>query len=247
MLTRAKPEPLERPRRFYKLVDAVADGPGFVVRLDLRNIRTPQGALMCLPTLALAELIAAEWAAQDELIVLSDMPATRLAHTAIDAVDEAREATAAEVARYAGSDLLCYFADGPKALVDQELTHWGPVLDWAERDLGLTLERATGIVHRAQPHETLDRVKVLALALDSFVLAGLAQAAGLFGSAILALAVERGELTGETAFDLSRLDEAFQEGQWGVDEEAALRTARMRAEAAALTAWFEALKARPAI
>ena len=49
-------------------------------------------------------------------------------------------------------------------------------------------------------------------------------AAGLFGSAILALALQRGRLTGEAAFDLSRLDEAFQEEQWGVDAEAAVRS-----------------------
>lgn len=242
MFTKAKSEPPDRPRRFYKLVEAVADGRGFTVHLDGRRILTPKGAKLCLPTLALARLIAAEWEAQGSHIVLPDMPATRLAHTAIDAVAEAREATAGEVARYAESDLLCYFADSPKALVDRQVTHWGPVLAWAERDLQLYLKRTTGIVHQPQPPEMLERVRALALALDDFALTGLAHAVGLFGSAILALAVERGELTAETAFDLSRLDEAFQEGQWGIDDAAAARTARMRTEAAVLDPWFEALR-----
>lgn len=242
MLTKAKPEPQERPKRFYKQVDARACGQGFCVRLDDRPIRTPQGAALELPTLSLAELVAGEWAAQGEHIVLPDMPATRLAHTAIDAVAEAREATAAEVARYAASDLLCYFADAPQSLVDQQVQHWGPVLDWAETDLGLTFERATGVIHKAQPPQTIDLVRTLALRLDDFALAGLAHAAGLYGSAILAFAVERRELTGETAFELSRLDEAHQERQWGVDEEAAARTARLTAEARMLQAWFEALR-----
>ncbi|RZJ84190.1 MAG: ATPase, partial [Brevundimonas sp.] len=48
-------------------------------------------------------------------------------------------------------------------------------------------------------------------------------------------------LTGEAAFDLSRLDEAFQEGQWGVDAENAERTAARRAEAMLLERWFNAL------
>lgn len=242
MLTKAKPQPQERPKRFYKQVDARACGQGFCVRLDDRAIRTPQGESLELPTLALAELIAGEWAAQGEHIVLPDMPATRLAHTAIDAVAERRDAVAAEVAHYAGSDLLCYFADGPQALVDEQVHHWGPVLEWAETDLGLRFERATGIVHKPQPAQTLELVKALALRLDDFALAGLAHAAGLYGSAILAFAVERGELTGETAFELSRLDEAHQERQWGVDEEAAARTARLRHEAAVLDAWFKALR-----
>ena len=64
----------------------------------------------------------------------------------------------------------------------------------------------------------------------------------LLGSAVLGLAVQRGALSGAAAFDLSRLDEAFQERQWGVDEEAAVRTAGRRAEAELLDRWFAALK-----
>lgn len=244
MLTKAKPQPPEHPRRFYRQVDAVASGPGFVVRLDGRDIRTPQGEKLCLPTLALACLIAKEWEAQSELIVLPDMPATRLAQTAVDHVSASREAVAGEIARYAGSDLLSYFADAPKSLVDQQIHHWGPVLDWAENELGLRFERTTGIIHKPQPAGTIEQVKALALRLDDFALAGLAHASALYGSAILALAVERGQLTGDTAFELSRLDEAHQEGQWGVDEEAAIRTGRMRREAEMLQEWFQALRSR---
>jgi chaperone required for assembly of F1-ATPase len=242
MLTKAKSQAPEHPRRFYKLVEAVASGPGFVVRLDGRDIRTPMGEKLCLPTLKLACLIAEEWKAQGELIVLPDMPATRLAQTAVDHVGGAREAVAGEVARYASSDLLCYFADSPKSLVDEQDQHWGPVLDWAESQLGLKFERATGVIHKRQPAQTIEQVKTLALRLDDFALAGLAHAAGLYGSAVLALAVERGELTAGTAFELSRLDEAHQESQWGVDEEAAIRTGRMRGEAQMLQGWFEALR-----
>ena len=59
---------------------------------------------------------------------------------------------------------------------------------------------------------------------------------------MLALALHRGQLTGEAAFELSRLDEAFQEQQWGVDAEAAARSAGLRREAVALEKWFGALR-----
>ena len=32
---------------------------------------------------------------------------------------------------FAGTDLLCYRADAPPALVDRQTAHWQPVLDWA--------------------------------------------------------------------------------------------------------------------
>jgi chaperone required for assembly of F1-ATPase len=233
--------PRERPRRFYRAVEAAAVEAGFGVMLDARNLRTPAGARLNLPSLALAELIAAEWDAQDGVIDHAAMPATRLAFTAADRIGTARVATAGEVARQAGADLLCYFADAPEGLTKRQEARWGPILDWAADRLDLSFDRASGVLHRAQPPATLEKVEALALALDDFALAGLALAAGLFGSAVLALALQRGVLDGDVAFDLSRLDEAFQEEQWGVDAEAAERTARLRAEAVMLERWFRAL------
>ncbi len=214
---------------------------GFAVALDARMLRTPAGARLILPGQALAELVASEWAAQEQVIDHSRMPATRLAFTAADRIGAARAATAAEIARQAGADLLCYFAEAPKALTERQEARWAPLLDWAAQTLDLRFERATGILHRAQPQATLDRVEALALSLDDFALAGLALAAGLFSSAVLALALLRGVLSGDEAFDLSRLDEAFQEEQWGIDAEAAERTGRLRGEAAMLERWFRAL------
>jgi chaperone required for assembly of F1-ATPase len=98
-----------------------------------------------------------------------------------------------------------------------------------------------GISPQPQPPETIAQVEFLAAQLDDFRLSAVAFGSALFGSAILSLALERGRLTGEQAFDLSRLDEAFQEEQWGVDEEAAERTANQRAEAIMLDLWLKAL------
>lgn len=235
-------EPGDRPRRFWKAVAVEREGEGWAVRLDGRTPRTPAGARLALPTEAAAGLVAEEWAAQGQSIEMAAMPATRLAATAIDRVGRARAEVADEIARYAGSDLLCYFAEAPAELAARQQREWGPWLDWAERALDLRLARTAGIVHAAQPAEAVDRVRELALGLDDFGLAGLAMAAPLFGSAVLALAVQRGELAAPAAFDLSRLDEAFQEGQWGVDAEAAERTAALRQEAGLLQRWFEALR-----
>lgn len=242
MLTRGKSQPPTRPRRFYAAAGMGVLEGGFSVLLDGRPVRTPGGVKLVLPTSALAQLIAAEWGLQGDHIVLPDMPMTQLAYTAVDRAADAREALADELARYTGSDLLCYLAEGPTALVERELAHWGPVLDWAQAELGLGLARTTGVIHQPQPPAALERARALALELDDFNLTGLIVAAGLFGSAVLALALHRGQLTGEAAFELSRLDDAFQEQQWGVDADAAARTAGLRREALALEKWFGALR-----
>jgi chaperone required for assembly of F1-ATPase len=216
---------------------------GFTVMLDARGLRGPRGAPLVLPTRALADQVAEEWAGQGERLQLARMHATRLANTAIESIPQAREATAQAIADYAASDLVCYFATEPAGLLARQEQLWGPVLDRAEAEMRLRFVRAAGIVHQPQPPNTLARVKAIALESDDFGLTGLAFGAALFGSAILALALQRAWLSGEQAFDLARLDEAWQEEKWGIDAEAAERTGRLRAEAAMLDRWFRSLAA----
>ncbi len=176
-------------------------------------------------------------------VVFASMPATRLAWSALAlaASPDLRADAAARLASFAGSDLLCYFAERPASLVQRQQRDWAPVIDWAEAQLDLAFNRAAGVVHTAQPPATLARIEALAAGEDGFALTGLLAAAQLFGSAILALALRHGELAADDAFARSRLDEAFQEEGWGVDAEAARRTAAMAEEAAMLGRWFEAL------
>jgi len=231
----------ERIRRFWTTADVAPVEGGWAVQLDGRTPKTPAKAPLILSTEAAARLVAGEWAAQGEFLDPSTMPATRLASTAIDRVGRMREAVADEVAAYAGSDVVCYLAEHPAVLVKRQEAAWTPWRDWAERELDVALKTAAGIVHRSQSPEAVERVKRHALTLDDFRLTGLATAVPLLGSAVLGLALERGALAGTEALDLSRIDEVFQEEQWGVDAEAAERTEAQRAEAVLLERWFAAL------
>ena len=82
---------------------------------------------------ALADEIVAEWAAQEGVINPATMPLTTLAMTAIDAVTGREADVAAEIVKYAGSDLLCYRAAGPEKLVAGQAELWDPVLAWFRR------------------------------------------------------------------------------------------------------------------
>ena len=242
MAQRGFHEPGEKPKRFYTSVTVQEGGAGYQVMLDGRSPRSSRGARLSAPTKALAEMMAEEWGNQGEFIDLAGMNASRLGFTAIEAIPPSREQVAQQFADYAGSDLICYFAETPTTLVARQTEAWEPVLRRAESELGLAFVRAAGIRHQTQPAPTLNGVKVLALGHNDFGLAGLAFGAPLFGSAILTLALARGWMSGEEAYGLSRVDEAFQEEKWGVDEEAAERTARLALEARMLGRWFEALR-----
>ena len=216
----------DAPRRFYEAAEVFEGDAGFEVRLDGRPIRTPGKALLALPTAQLADLIAAEWAAQGEHIDPTTMPGTRLANTAIDGVANEMQAVREDIIRYAGSDLVCYRAEEPDALVARESEAWDPLLDWASDGLGANFILGQGIVPVRQPPEAIATFgRAVAGVEGPFRLAGMHVMTALSGSALIALAVARGVLDIEAAWRAAHVEEDWNISLWGYDEEAAARRA----------------------
>jgi chaperone required for assembly of F1-ATPase len=102
-------------KRFYERVGiGEADG-GWALLLDGRGARTPGKKRLVAPTRVVAGAVAAESAGQGAVVVPASMPFTRLANSAIDGVAHALDETRADIAGYAGADLLCYRAEAPEA------------------------------------------------------------------------------------------------------------------------------------
>lgn len=213
-------------KRFYKRAEIPAGGG---VLLDGRPVRTPARELLVLPNAALAEAVADEWRAQGETIDPRGMPLTGLANAAIDRVAPDLADFAAGLARYAETDLLCYRAEEPPALVALQAERWDPILDWARRryDAGFILVR--GIMHRRQPDATLERLGEAVRALGAFDLAALSPVVTISGSLVIALAVLEGEVAPGPGFAAAHLDELWQAEMWGEDDVALqARAARER-------------------
>jgi chaperone required for assembly of F1-ATPase len=212
------------PKRFYKEAQAVVTTEGFAIALDGRHARTPAKAPLALPSPDLAEAVAEEWRAQAATIDPSTMPLTRLANVAIDGVAREAEAVAAEVVKYAASDLVCYRAEGPERLVARQSALWDPVLAFAREELGARFMLAEGVMFVGQPPETLAAID-RATPRDPFVLAALSTMTTLTGSALIALGVLRGRFTAEAAWEAAEVDEAWNAELWGADAEAEARRA----------------------
>jgi chaperone required for assembly of F1-ATPase len=225
------------PRRFWTEARAAEAPGGFTVTLDGRPLRTPAKAPLLLPTRALAGAIAAEWQAVEGEVRPAALPLSRIAHTAIDRVAAHRGEVAAELARYGGSDLLCYRAAGPAALAARQAAGWDPLLAWAAAELGAPLAVTAGIVHVPQPPASLAALAGAVAPLSPMDLAALHDLVVIPGSLVLGLAVARGRLAAPAAFALSRIDEDWQAELWGQDAEAA-ETAALKARDHAAAARF---------
>lgn len=213
-------------KRFYKEVGV----EGRSVLLDGRRVKTPRGDDPALPTVALAQAVAAEWRAQGEEIVPADMPLTKLANTAIDGIVPRRDEVIAEIVAFARHDHLCYRTDRPAELVRRQNAAWDSLLDWAAQRFGAPLVVVHGVMSVAQPEASIAALRRAVEAHDPFALAALHVAASICGSLVLALALAQGHVTAGEAFALSQIDERFQAEKWGLDAEAEARARLLAAE-----------------
>ncbi|MBI5163851.1 MAG: ATPase [Magnetospirillum sp.] len=217
-------------KRFYKVATVATAADGFAILLDGRAVKTPALRPLTLPNAALAEAVAGEWQAQGEEIRPHTMPLTQLASTALDRIGTERELVAEQLVRYGGTDLLCYRAEAPVALVRRQDAGWQPLLDWAEARFAARLTTTAGVMAVEQPEVALAALGRAIAGIDDWRMAALSVAAAASGSLVLALALVEGRLSAAEVFSLSQLDESFQIEQWGEDAEAVARRAALEAD-----------------
>lgn len=209
-----------KQKRFWKEASAAPEDGGWAVLLDGRKLKTPAKATLILPTQAMAEAVAAEWNAQVEHVDPATMPMTRSANAAIDKVAIQFAEVADMLAAYGDSDLLCYRAESPRELSERQASLWDPVLDWAEATFGARLEPRAGVMHAPQAADALKLLSAQVHAMTPFQLAAFHDLVGISGSLILGFATARDWKSPDEIWALSRVDETWQEEQWGEDEDA---------------------------
>ncbi|ABD07042.1 ATP12 ATPase [Rhodopseudomonas palustris HaA2] len=231
------------PKRFYTTA-AISETPdGFAITLDGRPIKTPTRNALAAPSRDLAEAIAAEWQAQQELIDPITMPLTRLANSVIDGVAGRIDEVTDDIAKYFGSDLLFYRAGHPEELIAREAQHWDPVLFWAAEEFGAHFILAEGIIHVDQPETAIAAARA-ALPRHPWSVGALHVVTTITGSALLALALAHGRLDPEQVWAAAHVDEDWNIARWGLDDEVAARRAARQVEFQAAARVLAALSPR---
>lgn len=229
------------PKRFYKNSEAAPCENGFGVFLDGRQARTMGRRPLTGHSKALVQAIAAEWMEQGEHIDRKTMPLTALLSVVIDGAETGPVEWTEEILSYLNSDLVCYRADAPEALVTLQTEGWDPYLKWFADEYGTPLLTVEGLIAKPQPDEALNAVRQGLTGQEPTVLLGLNTVTAIAGSAVLALALWKGAFPAEAIFEASRLDERFQEERWGADAEAKAREQHMKMEFEAVAKFLSLL------
>jgi chaperone required for assembly of F1-ATPase len=221
-------------QRFWEFADITSQPGGWGVMLDGKPMRLPGGGPLVVASRPLAQAIAAEWQAaggsKGGSMGPHHVPLTGLAGTAQNHIAADPAATVSAIAAYGETDLLCYRATEPDALIRRQAAAWQPWLDWSARVLDAPLKTSSAIIHVAQDADALAALRCAVERQDVPALAALGVIVPTLGSLVLGLAVAAEALDVAAALDISTVDEQFQAEFWGEDAEAADRRRKIAAD-----------------
>jgi chaperone required for assembly of F1-ATPase len=214
-------------KRFWKNAEIVITGESLAVELDGRPVKLPSGKPLTTSLPPLAEAIAREWANAPQNFSPDDLPLTRLASTAQERIVPHRTEIIQQLTAYGLNDLLCYRAEAPADLAARQRQQWERWLTWAEANYGLKLLSTSGLIPINQPPGTAEQLTAILSTESDNTIAALGVIVPGLGSLILGLALVAKALTPQAACETSLLDELWQEEQWGTEDEALLRRAKL--------------------
>ncbi len=222
---------VELPKRFYSNVDVARGEDGFSVTLDGRQVKTPGHKIpVVVQSLEIAQVMAAEWAAQDKFIDPATMPMVRLINSAVESGEALVPEFRAEIGKFAGNDLLLYRADSPQELVADQEKLWDGALVKLARHFDVAFQPTIGIIHQKQPDATLAKLDAALEGQGLHMLTALVSITGITGSGLLAIALLHQLLSADEVWLAAHVDEDHQIRLWGEDEEAMERRAKRRVE-----------------
>lgn len=213
-------------KRFWKEVTVAQVNGGWQVALDGRLIKTQGKQAQIVPGRALTELLAREWAMQGEEVDPASFSHRDMADYAIDMIASGEDDVVTKLLGFMDTDTLCYRADPDEAFYRRQLEVWEPLLTAFEQREGVKVERASGVLHRPQPVETLTSLKVKLESLDPLLLAALFTLTSLSASLVIGLTALEDNADAEVLWSAANLEEDWQIELWGEDYEATARRER---------------------
>lgn len=205
-------------KRFYAVVTKEKISSGCEIHLDGRPVKSPSGASLSVPSVALADAVVLEWAGQEKEIVPDSMPLTQLLITAQDRVARERAAMEKAVLGYLDTDLLCYRATLPAATARRQAELWGPWLGWFEREYGVKLLTTESLNALSQPEAAHRAVKECVAGLDDLHFTALQVVVGLCGSLVLGMAFIKQAVAPDQVYDAALAEESFKAFVYGEEK-----------------------------
>ena len=209
---------LNQPRRLYTDVSIIPDNGCFGISLDGEMLKTPAFAALSADSLPLIQAITLEWESQIEEIDFKTMPLFRLLATSIDRVTPNRAEVNKITLQFGTTDLLCYWVKEPRELRKRQEDMWQPLINWANKLMGVEIQITDGILPISQAKETLEAMELKLESFTDLEITAISSVAATTGSLVIGLALESGFITANLAKNISLIEENYQNEKWGKDK-----------------------------
>ena len=124
------------------------------------------------------------------------------------------------LSEYAGTDSLCYRASQPAELNARQAAAWDPLLEWCAARFDSPLTPVAGVMYAPQPESSLFKLREILSPMTPYQLTAMHDLITLPGSFVIGLAAIENWASPKQLWELSRLDERYQQEQWGTDDDA---------------------------
>lgn len=210
---------MEKPIQRLPIVSIEPVATGFALCRAGKSLQTPAKQDFVVATSELAAVIAGEWQAQKTLRPdPATMPMTSIALTVIDLVAPNRAAVIDELMGYLESDLCCYRAQLPPALVTLQNQHWDLILDGIAARFGIRPPTTSELSPITLPIQLSSAIRVAIEQTSNDQLGVLQIMAGNLGSMFMALLLVGGAITVDQAMIAYYIEEDYFEGIAGAQE-----------------------------
>ena len=125
-----------------------------------------------------------------------------------------RDALIDKLVDFSLNDVLLFWSTDEKVQQEQE-KKWSPILAWANKIVNGEFRRTTTIDNYPENRDTSLKLKKILSSLSGKELSGFYIASLNMRSVLLALALIKGRITAEQAFELAELEELYQANKWG--------------------------------
>ena len=156
-------------------------------------------------------MLAQEWSAQEGKIIPDTMPLTQIITTQMDRVSQERDVMSKSVLKYFDTDLICYPADEPEGLVQEQERVWGALRGWFAEIFGETLLTTASLAALTQPQKAHQKIAAYIHGLDDEHFTILQLVTALSGSVILGIAFTHGRVNARDVFEACFIEEAFKD------------------------------------
>ncbi|KAJ1824717.1 chaperone [Coemansia sp. RSA 2671] len=206
-------------RRFWRSAGVDSRNGKYVVTLDDRPIKTPNGAQVQLAPSqrTLAWLMAGEWETQKEFIGAHSLPLTSLVCRSIDGLSDT--ATRADVVdkllKYFHTDSACLHEEYPHTLVELQQRHYTPIVEWARKAYGIEISLTSDMFALKQTEQATQTLRKVLTEFSPLKLAALEKATMAAKSLLIGLALVEHHVSAEDAAMAAQVESNSQTQLWG--------------------------------